>query len=116
MRYEESDRKNTGTYTNFGQNDTFLYDLHCYLMYLKFGFGRATQDIGIDIRRGSMTREQGLELVKIYDNEFPDYALKDYLNYFDLKEKKFFQIIDKHVNKKLFTKKYNKWKPNFLVY
>ncbi len=116
MGYEESDKKNIGTYTNFGQNDTSLYDLHCYLMYLKFGFGRATQDIGIDIRRGSMTREQGLELVKIYDNEFPDYALKDYLNYFNLKEKKFFQIIDKHVNKKLFFKKNNKWEPNFLAY
>ena len=39
-----------------------------------------------------MTREQGLELVKIYDNEFPDYALKDYLNYFNLEEKSFLTL------------------------
>ncbi len=115
MKYEENTKKNVGTYTNFGQNDTLLYDLHCYLMYLKFGFGRATQDIGIDIRRGSMTREQGLQLAKIYDNEFPDYALNDYLDYFDIKEKTFFQIIDKHVNKKLFFKKKNMWVPKFLI-
>ena len=116
MRYEEKTQKNIGTYTNFGQNDSLLYDLHCYIMYLKFGFGRATQDIGIDIRRGSMTREQGLELVKIYDNEFPEYALNDYLEYFDLNKKSFFKIIDKHVNKKLFEKKKNKWVSKFSIY
>ena len=82
-------------------------------MYLKFGFGRATQDIGIDIRRGAMTREQGLELVKIYDNEFPEYALEDYLNYFKLTKKDFFKIIDKHANKKLFKKINGKWTPQF---
>ena len=38
------------------------------------------------------------------------------LEYFDLSEKKFFQIIDKHVNKKLFVKKNNKWKSSFLVH
>ncbi len=116
MGYKESPKKNIGTYTNFAQNDTTLYDLHCYLMYLKFGFGRATQDIGIDIRRGAMSREQGLELVKIYDNEFPTYALEQYLEYFKLKKNSFFEIIDKHANKKLFEKKKGKWVPNFFIY
>ena len=85
-------------------------------MYLKFGFGRATQDIGIDIRRGAMTREQGLELVKIYDNEFPEYALEDYLEYFKLSKQNFFKIIDKHVNKKLFTKIRGKWRPQYSIF
>ena len=116
MGYEESKKNNVGTYTNFGQNDTSLYDLHCYLMYLKFGFGRATQDIGIDIRRGAMTREQGLELVKIYDNEFPEYALEDYLEYFELSKQNFFNIIDKHVNKKLFKKIKGKWRPKYSIF
>ena len=85
-------------------------------MYLKFGFGRATQDIGIDIRRGAMTREQGLELVKIYDNEFPEYALEEYLEYFKLTKKNFFKIIDKHVNKKLFKKINGKWIPQYSIF
>ena len=42
----------------FAQNDQALYSLHAYMMYLKFGFGRATQDAGIEIRR-AMTRNQG---------------------------------------------------------
>ena len=46
----------SGTFTNFAQNDQELAALHYYLMYLKFGFGRATQDAGIEIRRGAMTK------------------------------------------------------------
>ena len=49
---------NPGTFTNFAQTDQALYDLHTYLMYLKFGFGRATQDVGIEIKE-SNTRDQG---------------------------------------------------------
>ena len=51
---EEIDESNSGTFTNFAQNDQALYALHAYLMYLKFGFGRATQDAGIEIRRGAI--------------------------------------------------------------
>lgn len=43
---EEKQEGNQGTFTNFAQNDQALYTLHAYLMYLKFGFGRATQDAG----------------------------------------------------------------------
>ena len=39
------------------QTDQGLYPLHTYLMYLKYGFGRATQDACIEIRRGAMDRE-----------------------------------------------------------
>lgn len=113
--YKENEKKNVGTYTNFSQNDTKLYDLHCYLMYIKFGFGRAIQDIGIDIRRGSLSRTQGVELAKIYDNEFPYYALQSYLEYFKMSKSAFFKIIDKFANKRLFKKEKNIWKPKFII-
>ena len=44
----ENKQTNLGTFTNFFFiNDQVLFALHKYLMYLKFGFGRATQDAGI---------------------------------------------------------------------
>ena len=60
---DEHKENSSGTFTNFAQNDQSLYALHAYLMYLKFGFGRATQDAGIEIRRGAMTRDQAINLV-----------------------------------------------------
>ena len=59
-----------------------LYMYYTYMMYLKFGFGRATQDAGIEIRRGAMTRSQGLNLVKMYDNYYPKQFINLYLDYY----------------------------------
>lgn len=67
----EESETNPGTFTNYAQNDQDLYSLHVYLMYLKFGFGRATQDAGIDIRRGAMSRSQAINLVRAYDGQYP---------------------------------------------
>ena len=55
-------------------------------MYLKFGFGRATQDAGIEIRRGALSRDQAKNLVRLYDGIFPEQHLNSYLKYFNIPE------------------------------
>ena len=94
--------RNTGTYTRSAQNDTKLYSLHVYLMYLKFGFGRCLQDACIDIRHGRISREEGLALVKLYDHEFPERNLTDFLSYFCMTRDEFFDVLKKNSNQKLF--------------
>lgn len=110
---KEADATNSGTFTNFAQNDQMLYALHTYLMYLKFGFGRATQDAGIEIRRGSMTREQALALVSIFDGQFPEEYLASYLDYYGLSSAEFDGILDRWANKTLFEKSGGRWTPKF---
>lgn len=112
---EEKKTNNTGTFTNFAQNDQYLYVLHAYLMYLKFGFGRATQDACIEIRRGSMDRKQGINLIKLYDNQYPEELIPIYLDYYKIKKKTFDAILDKFANKNLFKKINGRWMPNFEV-
>lgn len=102
FQMEESQTRNVGTYTNQSQNDTYLYDLHTYLMYLKFGFGRCTQDCNIDIRRNALSREQAKQLVQSYDGEFPSAYLPLYMQYFDLTEESFFEVLRRHTNVSLF--------------
>ncbi len=99
---KESEATNSGTFTNFAQNDQALYSLHAHLMYLKFGFGRANQDACIEIRRGAMAREQGVNLVKLYDGKYPEEFEEEYLDYFELSREKFFEILKKHTNSQLF--------------
>lgn len=110
----EKDEGNQDTFTNFAQNDQALYALHAYLMYLKFGFGRATQDAGIEIRRGAMTRDQALNLVKMYDNSYPHALINTYLEYYKMTKEEFDAVLDKHVNKELFEKKDGIWSPKFI--
>lgn len=111
----EKDAGTSETFTNFAQNDQALYTLHTYLMYLKFGFGRATQDAGIEIRRGSMTRDQAINLVRMYDNTYPHDLIDTYLSYYTMTKSEFDAVLDRHVNKKLFKKENGIWQPIFTV-
>ncbi len=113
---KEKEDSNLGTFTNFAQNDQALYDLHTYLMYLKFGFGRATQDAGIEIRRGAMTRDQAVNLVKLYDGYLPEENIEIYLKYFEISKNEFDSILEKWVNKDLFfLSDKKKWTPKFEI-
>ena len=112
---KEADDTNAGTFTNFSQNDQALYALHTYLMYLKFGFGRANQDASIEVRRGAMTRDQAVNLVRLYDGHFPEEFLSEYLEYYKVDEIDFIDILDKYANKDLFEKVGNRWIPKFEV-
>ena len=111
----EKEDSNVGTFTNFSQNDQALYALHTYMMYLKFGFGRATQDAGIEIRRGAMVRDQAVQLVRLYDNQYPELFIEQYLNYYNMSEEEFDAVLDKYANQDLFEKINGRWTPMFEV-
>lgn len=104
------------SYDEFAQNDTPLYDLHAYLMFLKFGFGRATQDAGIDIRSGRMTREEGFEMVKKYDEIYPTQYINTYLEYYKISKEELDTIFDKWANRDLLHKINGIWVKKKEVY
>lgn len=107
--------RNTGTYTDFGQLDTPLYELHTYMMYLKFGFGRGLQDACIDIRAGRLTREKAVEIVNQYDGEYPEKNIQVFCDYYQMTKADFDAVLDKHANKELFEKIDGIWRPKFKI-
>ncbi len=111
---KENKTLNEGTYTNYSMTDQSLFELHMYFMYLKFGFGRATSDAAIDVRRGAMSRDQAVQLVQLYDDIYPEKHFEEYCNYYKISMKQFLENIDKWANKDLFEKK-NKWIPRFKI-
>ncbi len=112
---KEADGSNSGTFTNFAQNDQALYALHTYLMYLKFGFGRATQDASIEIRRGAMDRTQAVHLVRLYDGHYPEEFISTYLDYYQMTLEEFDATLDRWANRALFEKIAGRWEPRFEV-
>ncbi len=112
---QESDLTNLGTFTNFAQNDQALYPLHAYLMYLKFGFGRANQDACIEIRRGAMNRDQAINLVNLYDGQYPEELIEMYLSYYQMTKAEFDQCLDIYANKDIFEKIDGRWLPKFKI-
>jgi hypothetical protein len=67
-------------------------DVHDYLKYLKFGYGRATDDASMEIRHGRMTREQGMELVKHYDSHEPS-TLETYCDFMGITKQQFYDWV-----------------------
>lgn len=68
------------TFNVYGKiDDIHANGTHDYLKYLKFGYGRATDDAATEIRHGRMTREEGIEMVKRHDHVRP-FDLDIFLN------------------------------------
>ena len=52
-------------------DDVHANGVHDYLKYLKFGYGRATDDASTEIRHGRLTREDAIDLVVKHDPQRP---------------------------------------------
>lgn len=78
------------TYRRFSNlDDMHENGLHDYLKFVKFGYGRGSDHACKDIRGGTMTREQGIEMVKKYDAVKPRRDLVRWLDYVAMDEDEF---------------------------
>ncbi len=93
-----------GTYGNHENLDEATYYIHDYLKFVKFGFGRASDHAGIDIRNGRLGREEACKLVRQYDGRYPREHLKAFLNFYGMTQKEFDKVIDSYTNKKIFKR------------
>lgn len=116
LGFQERPTRNLGSFDNYSTTDTEIIWLYFYLMYLKFGFGRATNVVATEIRRGAMTRKQAINLVKKFDNAYPEPYIKKYLEYYSMTKDEFDAVLDKWANKELFEKKDGRWMPIFEVH
>lgn len=97
-----------GSVVNYENIDNHQTGIHDYFKFLKFGFGRATDIASTHIRRGRLTREQGLALVRRHDGKFPNTylgkPLEAILEKIDMDRDEFVRICDRFTNTKLFEK------------
>jgi N-acetyl sugar amidotransferase len=97
-----------GSMVNYENLDNHQTGIHDYFKFLKFGFGRATDLACMHIRRGRLTRQDGLAAVQRLDGTFPwEYlgkSLEDILRPLDITVDEFIQLCDKFTNKKIFKR------------
>jgi len=73
------------TYKGYKSNECIMAGVHDYLNFIKRGIGRATYHASDDLRRGLITREEAIDLIRKYDPERP-HALDYYLKITNFKE------------------------------
>ena len=108
--FKAADERSTGTYTNFASLDDEIDDFHYWLGFIKFGIGRATADTAHEIRDGYMTKEEGIELVKKYDGEFPQERFQLFLDYCGITEEQFWEVINSWRSDHIWEEKDGVWK------
>ena len=85
--------KRDRTFKLYSKTDDHANDVHDYMKYLKFGYGRATDDATFEVRRGRMTREEAIEMVSQYDHVRPR-TLDTYLDFLQMTEEEFERAIE----------------------
>ncbi|UNK38224.1 N-acetyl sugar amidotransferase [Shinella sp. H4-D48] len=97
-----------GSIVNYENLDNYQTGIHDYFKFLKFGFGRATDLACLHIRRGRLTRQDGLDVVKNHDGKFPwvylDKPLEEILAPLDISVEEFIKICDRFTNKRIFKR------------
>ena len=101
--------RNPGGPVEGGHNDCENIDckwvaLHDYMKFLKYGYGRATDQLCIEIRAGRMTRATAIEeLRQTSEGQVPWKYTPDLLEYLSISEGEFTAVLDRFTNRRLFV-------------
>lgn len=97
-----------GSMVNYENLDNHQTGIHDYFKYLKFGFSRATDIACLHVRRGRITRQDAIEIVKARDGKFPwsylGKPLAEILEPLEMTTDEFIKICDRFTNKKIFKR------------
>ncbi len=114
--FKANTERTEGTYSKYSSIDDKIDPFHYFTTLIKFGLGRCSYDAAQEVRNGKITRDEAVYLVKKYDTEFPKKYFKDFLEYIDTSESKFFQIIDEFRSPHLWIKENGDWRLKHTCY
>jgi len=104
--FETYHRPVEGSLVNYENLDNAQTGIHDYFKFLKYGFGRATDLACLHIRRGRLSRQDAIKLVRMHDGRFPSeylgIPLEEILKSIDMTTEQFVRVCDRFTNKKLF--------------
>ncbi len=105
-----------GIYPFVALDDDFVC-VNQYIKYLKFGFGKATQEVGSAIRFGLLTRDEGIDLVRKYDGKCAQFYIDQVCDYLGITLAEFWETVDRFVNRDLFRRGPDgRWEATFDVH
>jgi N-acetyl sugar amidotransferase len=97
-----------GSMVNYENLDNHQTGIHDYFKFLKFGFSRATDIACLHVRRGRISRQDALEIVRKRDGRFPwtylGKSIEDILRPLDMTVDGFVRVCDQFTNKKIFKR------------
>jgi N-acetyl sugar amidotransferase len=95
-----------GAYNDIENLDCkWIGGLHDYMKFIKYGYGRATDQLCIEIRAGRLSREEAIEkLHETDEGKIPWRYVPDFLDYLSINEEEFLGNLDNFTNKTIFAR------------
>lgn len=107
--FQANSERTEGTYSKYSSIDDEIDMFHYYTTLIKFGIGRATYDAAQEIRNGKIDRDEGVALVKKYDQEFPQKYFRNFLEYISITDGKFRDTVDRFRSPHLWDMQGGEW-------
>jgi N-acetyl sugar amidotransferase len=105
-----------GSYSKYSSLDDKIDPFHYYTTLIKFGLGRASYDAAQEIRTGKITRDEGIALVKQFDEEFPEKYFHEFCDYIQITESEFHQVVDKNRSPHIWSGPPGSWKLKYPIW
>lgn len=103
-------------YWNYADIDDDFISIHHYLKWYKFGFTRLFDNLSIEIRRNRMTRDEAINVIKVYREQLPQLDIEKFCAFVGITTSRFFHVIEKFRNPTIWKRIGTEWKiPNFLI-
>ncbi len=100
------DKTVEGSIVNYENLDNLQTGIHDYFKFLKFGFGRSTDIACLHVRRGRITRQDAIEMVRLHDGKFPwtylGVPISKILEPMNMGVDEFIEICDRFTNNAIF--------------
>ncbi len=102
-------QRTEGTYSKYNSIDDRTDGYFYYTTFIKFGYGRATQDASQEIRNHHLSREEGVALARRFDGELPTRYFDDFLEYVSLSADEFHATCDRFRSPHLWARSPGEW-------
>jgi N-acetyl sugar amidotransferase len=84
--------------------DEDFFTVNMMIKWLKFGFGRANDNVNEEIRCGRLSREDAKKLVEKFDGKCSPDVIEKFCTYIEITSDEFWRVVDTFVNFQLFER------------
>lgn len=102
MRTREADPETIGAINNYDALDEDFVHVNQMLKYLKFGFGKATDELCEMIRLGEISREDAFVIMDRIDGRCSQKYIDNFCRYIDISPEEFYEKCNQILNRDLF--------------
>jgi N-acetyl sugar amidotransferase len=96
-----------GSWVDYENCDMKYIDIREHIKYLKYGYGRETDQLNIEVRHGRISRGEALKIAKEIGGQVNPENIVGFCEYLDISIEKYNDIVDSFVNTNIFKRASN---------